>query len=37
MSYLRYANPFHHLGRIIRGYLAAAPLWPSPIEGEGRY
>jgi len=25
MSYLGYANPFYHLGRIIRGYLAAPP------------
>src|SRR5262249_48076313 len=26
MSYLGYANPFYHLGRIVRGYLAAPPL-----------
>lgn len=25
MSYLGYANPFYHLSRIIRGYLAAPP------------
>ena len=25
MSYLGYANPFYHLGRIIRGYWAAPP------------
>jgi glycerophosphoryl diester phosphodiesterase len=25
MSYLGYANPFYHLGRIIRGYLAPPP------------
>jgi glycerophosphoryl diester phosphodiesterase len=25
MSYLGYANPFYHLGRIMRGYLAAPP------------
>jgi hypothetical protein len=25
MSYLGYANPFYHLGRIIRGYFAAPP------------
>ena len=25
MNYLGYANPFYHLGRIMRGYLAAPP------------
>jgi hypothetical protein len=25
MSYLGYANPFYHLGRMMRGYLAAPP------------
>ena len=25
MGYLGYANPFYHLGRMIRGYLAAPP------------
>ena len=33
MSYLGYANPFYHLGRIIRGYFAAPPL-PRPMPSD---
>ena len=32
MSYLGYANPFYHLGHIIRGYLVAPLLLPMPSD-----